>query len=183
MPHDAESKLGMPLTAVLPAARAAGSPPTEANCSIMPLACAIALASCAVPAQVVPTGPTPELPLSVQGEHLSLRAEARELTPHSVNLVIYLIASAPISRASVHVSSTNPLLHVSPVSCVLSPLAPPVVRHTTGPPYPLPNVPLCSFVLNAPDQATYPLLLQVRDANGADLVKPIETAVAIKGSL
>jgi hypothetical protein len=150
--------------------------------SILTLAYAIGLSSCAAPARDGWTGPVPGLPLSVQGRDLSLRGEVRELTPHSVNLVIYLIVSATIPRVSVDVSSTNPLLHVSPAGCVLSPLAPPVVVHTTGPPYPLPAVPLCSFVLSASDHAIYPVLLRVRDANGVDLVKPIATAVAIKGS-
>jgi hypothetical protein len=122
------------------------------------------------------------LPLSIQGQHLSLRAEVRELTPHSANLVIYLVVDAPIPHADVHVSSTNSLLHVSPADCVLSPLSPPVVAHPTDPPYPLPAVPLCSFVLSASAPATYPLLLRVQDANGSDLVKPIETAVALQGS-
>jgi len=170
------------LTNFLSTAHGVGAAPTGAKRSIVPLACAIALASCAAPARDGPTGPVSGLPLSIQGERLSLRAEVRELTPHSVNLVIYLIVGAPIPHASVNVSSTNPLLHVSPAGCVLSRLTPPVVLHTTGPPYSLPAVPLCSFVLNASDHATYPLLLRVRDASGADLVKPIETAVVIKGS-
>ena len=150
--------------------------------SILTLACAISVCSCASPAaRDGPTVPTSGLPLQIQGQDLSLRAETRELTPYSVNLVIHLIVGAPIPRVSVGVSSTNPLLHVSPDSCVLSPLAPPVVAHTTGPPNPLPAVPLCSFVLSASGHATYPLLLRVRGANGADLVKPVETAVVIRG--
>jgi len=159
-----------------------GAAPIGTKRSILTLASVIGLSSCAAPARDGPTVPVSGLPLSIQGRHLSLRAEARELTPHSVNLVIYLIVDAPIPHASVYVSSTNPLLRVSPASCVLGPLAPPVVTHTTGPPYPLPAVPLCSFVLDASAHATYPLLLRIRDANGADLVTPIETAVVIQGS-
>ena len=145
------------------------------------LACAIGLSSCAAPARVGPTVLVSTLPLSIQGQPLSLRAEVRELTPLSVNLVIYLTVDAAIPHVSVDVSSTNPLLHVSPASCVLRLLAPPVVVQTNGPPYPLPTVPLCSFVLSASDHAIYPMLLRVRDANNVDLVKPIETAVVIQG--
>ena len=159
----------------------AGSTPIGTMRPILTLACAICLVSCAAPARDGPTAPISSLPLSIQGEHLSLRAEVRELTPHSVNLVIYLVVRAAIPDVSVEVTSTNPLLHISPAACVLRLLAPPVVVHTTGPPYPLPAVPLCSFVLSASGHAIYPLLLRVRDANGADLVKPIETAVVIQG--
>lgn len=159
-----------------------GAAPIGTMRSILTLACAIGLSSCAAPARDGPTVPVSGLPLSIQGRPLSLRAEVRELTPHSVNLVIYLVVDAAIPHVNVDVSSSNLLLHVSPARCVLSLLAPPVVTHTTGPPYPLPEVPLCSFVLSASDHATYPLLLRVRDANGADLVKSIETAVVIQGS-
>jgi hypothetical protein len=152
--------------------------------SILTLACAIGLSSCAAPARDGPTFPVSVngLPLRIQGQHLSLRAEVRELTPDSVNLVIYLIPSAAIPHVSVDVSSSNARLHVSPAGCVLRLLAPPIVVRTNGPPYPLPAVPLCSFVLSASDHATYPLRLRVRDANGSDLVRPIETAVVIQGS-
>jgi hypothetical protein len=148
--------------------------------SILALACGIGLSSCVAPARDGPTVPVSGLPLSIQGHDLSLRAEVRELTPRSVNLVIYLIARAAIPHVSVDVSSSNARLHVSPAGCVLRLLAPPIGVRTSGPPYPLPAVPLCSFVLSASDHATYPLLLRVRDANDADLVKPIEIAVVIQ---
>jgi len=146
-----------------------------------PLACAVWLASCAAPARDAPTVPVPGLPLSVQGPSLSLRAAVRELTPRSVNLVIDLVARMTIADVSVDVSSNDPRLHIRPAGCVLRLLTPPVVVHGKRPPYPLPDVPLCSVVLSAPGHASYPLLLRVRDASGADLMKPIATAVAIQG--
>jgi len=134
-----------------------------------------------VPARHGPTVHVSDLPLNIHAKSLSIRADVRELTARSVNLVVYLVVRTAIPQASVDVSSANPLLRVSPAACSLRPLAPPVVAHTDGPPYPLPAVPLCSFVLSASREATYPLRLRVRDENGTDLVKPIETAVVIHG--
>jgi hypothetical protein len=148
--------------------------------STLMLSAAVGLLSCAAPARDAPAAPVAHLPLSIQGQPLSLRAELRELTAHSANLIIYLVASTSIAHVNVEVSSTNPLLHAHPSSCVLHELAPPAVVQSDGPPYALPPVPLCNIVLSASANAIYPLLIRVRDASGADLIKPIKTAVDIR---
>ncbi len=146
----------------------------------LPLACAMGVAACAAPAREGPGVPVTRLPLNIQDKPLSLRAELRELTGHSSNLIIYVITSTPIAHATVDVSSTNPLLQLQPTRCVFHELIPPALVHSDGPPYALPHVPLCSIVLGAPVKANYPLLIRVRDANGTDLIKPIQTDVDIR---
>jgi hypothetical protein len=148
--------------------------------STLLLACAISVVTCAAPAREGPAAPVARLPLNIQDKPLSLRAELRELTGQSTNLIIYLVASTAIPHVNVDVSSTNPLLQVRPSGCVLHELAPPAVVRSGGPPYALPPVPFCSIVLSASVNASYPLLIRVRDASGADLIKPIETAVDIR---
>ncbi len=162
-------------------AAASATRTTSTMRSIMIPVSVIGLASCVVAGQQGPTVHVSSLPLSIQGRSLSIRAEVRELTPRSVNLVVYLVAHTTIPQVSVDVISANALLRVSPAGCVLRPLEPPAVSHTDGPPYPLPAAPLCSFVLEASRDATYPLRLRVRNGSGTDLVKPIETAVVIHG--
>lgn len=144
------------------------------------LVCAIGLASCAARARVTPTVKISPLPISVQGQSLSLRAEARSLTSTSVNLVVYVVVKAPMPQLSVEVTSSDSLLQIHPGACVLHDVAPPTAVHTNGPPYALPTVPLCSLVLSAPSHANSPLLIRVRDANGVDLLQPIETTISFK---
>lgn len=146
------------------------------------IAAAAALASCASAAPDTGIAPVTPLPLSVQGLRLSLRADARRLTPGSVNLVVHLIVPVPIAAVRVSVTATDPRLSVTPRQCDFRVLAPPIVPHASHPPYPLPAVPLCSLVVSAPCAGRYPLTLRVRDAAGRDFVAPIHTVIVIKGS-
>ena len=148
------------------------------------MAAAGALASCASAAPGAGSATLTPLPLSVQGPRLALRADARALTPGSVNLVVHLIVPAPIAGARVSVTTSDPRLSVTPPGCDFRVLAPPIVAHATRPPYPLPAIPLCSLVLGAATGGRYPVTLRVRDATGRDLVTPIHTVIVIviKGS-
>lgn len=141
----------------------------------------LSLGTCGAAVSPAPDFKPISLPLSVQSESLALRADVRELTPHSVNLVIQLVVQTSIPNVSVSAMSRDRRLTIWPLSCDFRVLAPPVVQHADHPPYPLPAIPLCSLVLRAPNAGSYPLTLRVRDAAGNDLVAPIHTAVVIQG--
>lgn len=151
-------------------------------CAALAIAGAGVLASCVSAAPSAAIARTAPLPLSVQGALLTLRADARQLTPHSVNLVVHLVVRAPIADVSVSVTAADPRLAISPPRCDFRVLDPPTVPHATHPPYPLPAIPLCSLVLTAPRGGRYPVTLRVRDAAGRDLVAPIHTVIVIRGS-
>jgi len=149
----------------------------------MVLAGAVTMMSCtasAPPAVAVPITP---LPVSVHTSSLSLRADTRELTPRSVNLLVRLFATANLTNISVTVNSRDPRLHIAPPRCFFRVLSLPTVRppHRSRLPYPLPAIPLCSVVLRARDGGQYPLTLRVRDTAGSDLIVPIHTFVLIQG--
>jgi len=112
---------------------------------------------------------------------LSLRIATRTMTPHSLNLVVHLYARAPLGAVRVSVVATDPRLAISPALCALQALAPPVVHPAQGARFPLPAIPLCSFVLRATTPARYALTLRVRDAAGTDLIAPVHTVVTIPG--
>lgn len=151
----------------------------------MVLAGAVTIMSCTASAPPIVAVPITPLPVSVHMSSLSLRADTRELTPRSVNLVVRLFTTATLKNISVTVKSGDPRLHIAPSRCFFRTLSPPttVVRHPhrSRSPYPLPAVPLCSVVLRARDGGQYPLTLRVRDVAGSDLIVPIHTLVLIQG--
>jgi hypothetical protein len=110
---------------------------------------------------------------------LSLRIATRTMTPHSLNLVAHLYARTPLGTVRVSVMATDPRLSISPSACVLHALGPARVQTVRGNQFPLPAIPLCSFVLRATTPARYALTLRVRDAAGTDLIAPMHTIVAI----
>ncbi len=99
-----------------------------------------------------------------RSEALSLRIATRVMTPHSLNLVVHLYARAPLGAVRVSVVAADPRLAIRPAVCALQVLAPPVVHPPQGARFPLPAIPLCSFVLRATTPARYALTLRVRDA-------------------
>ncbi len=129
----------------------------------------------------VPPAPVVPLPINVHTSSLSLRADIRELTPQSVNLVVRLFTTSILANISVTVHSVDSHLHIAPSRCFFRVLSPPTVRHASRPPYPLPAVPFCSVVLRARDGGPYPLTLRVRNAAGSDLIVPVHTVVVIQG--
>ena len=138
----------------------------------------VVLVSCT--ASVPPT-PVVPLPISVRASSLSLRADIRELTPQSANLVVRLFTTFVLANVSVTVHSVDSHLHIAPPRCFFRSLSPPTVHHVNRPPYPLPLVPFCSVVLRARDGGQYPLTLRVRNAAGSDLIAPVHTVVVIQG--
>ncbi len=110
---------------------------------------------------------------------LSLRITTRTMTSHSLNLVVHLYARSPLGAVRVSVISSDPHLVVSPAVCALHALAPPVIYPASHMHFPLPAIPLCSFVLRAATPARYALTVSVRDAAGTDLIAPVHTVVTI----
>ena len=160
-----------------------GRTASSAGIARIALAGAIAsLAACAAARAPVDAAPETPLPLVEQSAQLGLRAESRELTGRSVNLVVELMVRAPIAGVSVTVDAEDPGLDVVPHRCDFHVLTPPIVVHATHSPYPLPAIPLCSLVLSAAAGGRSPMTLRVRDGAGRDLVAPIYTVIVIKGS-
>jgi len=121
------------------------------------------------------------LPVSIQSDLISYRAESRQLTGRSAAVTVELVTKTPLRNISVTVSAANSTLSVTPTVCKFNVLSPPHVTHATRPPYPLPAVPLCTFVVTAPSPGRYPMTLQIRDSEGSDLLKPVNAVVVIQG--
>lgn len=149
---------------------------------ILAIAGTVMFTSCVAPTPPPTVAiPVTPLPLSIHGSKLSLRADTRQLTSRSVNLVVRLVATSSFTNISISVNSANLHLQIDPPRCFFRVLSPPTVRHARRPPYPLPAVPLCSVVLRAVDAGRYPLTIHVRNTSGVDLVAPIHTIVLIQG--
>ena len=142
--------------------------------TLLLVGCAMAAPETAPPAHAAMT-------VAARGAALSLRIATRAMTPHSLNLVVHLSARAPLGAVRVSVIAADPRLAISPAVCALQALAPPVVHTPQGARFPLPAIPLCSFVLRATTPARYALTLRVRDAAGTDLIAPLHTVVVIPG--
>ena len=143
--------------------------------TLLLVGCALAAPDTSPSAHTVPTV------VPTRREALSLRIATRVMTPHSLNLVVHLFARKPLGAVRVSVVAADPRLAISPAVCALQALAPPVVHPPQGARFPLPAIPLCSFVLRAATPARYALTVSVRDAAGTDLIAPVHTVVAIPG--
>ena len=139
------------------------------------------LAGCAMAAPDIAPPAHAAMAVPARGAALSLRIATRVMTPHSLNLVVHLFARAPLGAVRVSVIAVDPRLAISPAVCALQALTPPVVHTPQGARFPLPAIPLCSFVLRATTPARYALTVRVRDAAGIDLIAPVHTVVAIPG--
>lgn len=126
------------------------------------------------------SAPRQGLPLTQSGNGVDIRVSSRVLTEHSVNVVVDLVASRTFADVTVVLASERKELRVSPASCQLGQLSPPVVAHATHAPYPLPEVPLCSFVATAVAPGSYPVTLRVESA-GAKIFSPVKSIVVIPG--
>jgi len=124
---------------------------------------------------------TQNLPVSFHGNVVSYRAESSQLTGRSAAVIVELFTKSSLHDIAVAVLALNPAVSVTPVACKFKVLRPPHVAHATRPPYPLPAVPLCTFVVTAPSPGRYPMTLQIRDSGGSDLLKPMNVVVVIKG--
>ena len=144
---------------------------------------ALALESCAASSPAA-TASRQRLPVSEAGPALAVRVSSRDLGAGRVNVLIYLRASEILPRVTVRVASPDARVQVSG-QCDYAPLRPVVFSDgsqgsgTRRKPSPLPVVPFCSFVVLAAHAGTYPLDIDVRGAQGSDLVAPIHVVIRI----
>lgn len=141
------------------------------------IALCVTLASC-VAADCAARAERQPPPVSAAGRTLSARVSVRFLTPHSVNLVVYLAARRRLHLVRVRASALDRRLSV-PKGCTFQPLSPPRRASARHPPLPLPVVPLCSLVLVAAQPGRYAVDVRVTDGLGHDLVGPIRTVIRI----
>lgn len=121
------------------------------------------------------------LPVSIQSDLISYRAESRQLTGRSAAVTVELVTKTPLQNVTVTVIAADSTLSVTPTACKFNVLNPPHLAHAARPPYPLPAVPLCTFVVTAPSPGRYPITLQVRTPERGDLLKPVNAVLVIKG--
>ena len=107
--------------------------------------------------------------------------DSRVLARNKAVLMIHVVPRERIAELRIDATSSRADLRIDPSHCVLYRLSPPEAVSSRSPPYALPLVPLCSLVLSAARSASFPLRIRVRDANGTDLVAPIDTMVTIQG--
>lgn len=145
--------------------------------------CAMGLASCASNTRGIPRTPRPSLPLSERYDALSLRIESRALAPDRVTVILYVVPRRALDRLVVDLRSRIPALRVQPSRCVLEGLSPPVSPRSRHPPYALPRVPSCSWVLSRGKSArtSFPLRVHIEDARGADVIEPLSFTATIPG--
>lgn len=151
---------------------------------LLPIFFAMPIAGCESIASTAADSPPPaawNLPVGIHGRELSYYAESRQLTSRSAAVTVNLVARTSLANVAVTVIPDDAALSITPAVCKLNVLRPPRVAHATRPPYPLPAVPICTFVVMAPSPGRYPSTLQVRDATGDDLLTPVKVIVVIKG--
>lgn len=123
------------------------------------------------------------LPISVQAGELGIRVESRMLTAHSTSITVYLVVKVALANVRVSILSDSAALSTKPERCSFGILNPPKAVHAIQAPYPLPAVPLCSFVVAAKFPGDYLATLYVEDAAGNNLVQPARIRVTIKGTV
>ncbi len=111
----------------------------------------------------------------------AVRVDVRTLGALQAALIVHLTTRSPLAEVIVSIDQQGTALSVQPAACRFAPLRPPVVRHASAPPYPLPAIPLCSLVLSAPRGGRYPVTVRVTDGHGRDLVTPIRTTIVMQG--
>ena len=131
------------------------------------------------------TAPTlsasPDFPLFESGSALHMRASSKELTPYSAAVTVELVAKAIFPDVSVSVVSGDSALSVTPTACHLLILKPPTIEHALRPPYPLPAIPLCTFIVTARAPGQYPVVIHVEGTNGKTVLSPVAGVVTFKG--
>lgn len=139
------------------------------------------MTGCASAASVSVLAAPQNLPVSIQSDLISYRAESRQLTGQSAAVTVELVTKTPLQNVTVTVIAADSTLSVTPTACKFNVLNPPHLAHAARPPYPLPAVPLCTFVVTAPSPGRYPITLQVRTPEKGDLLKPMNAVLVIKG--
>lgn len=124
---------------------------------------------------------SPDFPVFESGPALHMRASSKELTPYSTAVNVELVAKTIFPDVNVSVTSRDSALSVTPTVCHLLALKPPTIEHASRPPYPLPAIPLCTFIVTARLPGRYPMVIHVEGTNGKTLLSPLVGAVEIKG--
>lgn len=126
--------------------------------------------------------PVSVFPLTERGRDVSLRASSKALTGHSASVVVELTASRAQSSVKVILVSRSRALSITPHTCELHSLLPPAVGHATGPPYPLPATPLCTFVVSASAAGRYYITVTVENSVGRKLLSPVIGVLSFEGA-
>lgn len=123
-----------------------------------------------------------EFPLTKRGSDLSLRASTRPLTGHSVSVTVELLASAALPAMKVILRPHAAALSVTPGDCRLQAVNPPAVAPAAGPPYPLPAIPLCTFVVSTTAAGRYRVTITVENSAGRRLLPPLTGILSFGGA-
>jgi hypothetical protein len=127
-------------------------------------------------------GPRAEqFPLTQSGSNISLRASTRTLNRDSVSVTVELLASAARPAVKVILRARAAALSVTPKECGLEAVTPPAVAPAAGPPYPLPAVPLCTFVVSTTAAGSYRVTIIIENSAGRRLLPPLTGILSFQG--
>lgn len=126
--------------------------------------------------------PHQDFRLIQSGSGLSVSASSRRLTDNSAAITVELVASTTFSGVEVILTPDYAALSVAPAECNFPVLKPPVVEHVSHPPYPMPVIPLCTFIVSARSAGNYFVTIEVKDVLGKQLLPPLRGIVSVKGA-
>lgn len=112
-------------------------------------------------------------PLTQRGSGISLRASTKSLTDHSASVTVELVTSAARAAVKVTLRSRAAALSITPKECGLEAVNPPAIAPAAGPPYALPAIPLCTFVVSTTAPGRYRVTITVEDSAGRRLLLPL----------
>lgn len=90
-----------------------------------------------------------------------------------MSITVELLASAARPPVKVILRSHAAALSVTPEACRLEAVSPPAAAQAAGPPYPLPAVPLCTFVVSTTAAGRYHVTITVENTAGRRLLPPV----------
>jgi hypothetical protein len=123
-----------------------------------------------------------EFPLTRSGPDIKVRASTKPLTGHSVSVTVELLASAALPAVKVILRPRAAALSVTPADCRLQAVNPPAVAPAAGPPYPLPAIPLCTFVVSTTAAGRYRVTITVENSAGHRLLPPLTGILSFEGT-
>lgn len=147
------------------------------------LVCLIGLGACAANSPGAPRVDVSTLPFSARNDSLQIRVEARPLVRGRINVVMDVLPRRRLRRLVIDLTSRRADLRVQPARCVLEGLSPPIAPPSRRPPYALPHVAQCSWVLSDHRWARtpFPLRVHVKNATGRDVIGPFRFTVSLPG--
>jgi hypothetical protein len=119
-------------------------------------------------------------PLTESRPELSLRASSKALSDHSASVTVQL-AAPHAQDLKVILTSRATSLSVTPRECQLHAAPPSTQTHTTGPPYPLPATPLCTFIVSANTAGRYRVTITVLNPGGQRLLPRVTGILSFEG--